>query len=85
MTHPNVNAAHDGKASICLGQLRPEEWKPSCTVRSVLDAARDVLVAPAVDDPVNNELAQLCRESGDLYWQEVRTFLAKNAAEVVQT
>ena len=44
--HPNVS--NDDKGSMCLGILRPENWKPSCKILAVLEMARGLLVEPNV-------------------------------------
>ncbi|KAI5795447.1 ubiquitin-conjugating enzyme/RWD-like protein [Peziza echinospora] len=54
--HPNVS--NDDKGSMCLGILRPENWKPSCKILAVLEMARGLLVEPNVDDAVETSIAE---------------------------
>lgn len=53
--HPNVT--NDSLGNICLGLLKPENWKPATKVLSVLEAVRNLLVEPQPDDPLESRIA----------------------------
>ncbi|KAF2280202.1 ubiquitin-conjugating enzyme E2-16 kDa [Westerdykella ornata] len=53
--HPNVS--NDDKGSMCLGLLRPEEWKPPNKVISVLHLIRNLLIEPNPDDAIELSIA----------------------------
>lgn len=54
--HPNVT--NDSLGNICLGILKPENWKPSTKVVSVLEAIRNLLAEPLPDDPLEERIAE---------------------------
>lgn len=54
--HPNVT--NDSLGNICLGILKPENWKPSTKVSAVLEAVRQLLAEPAPDDPLEDRIAE---------------------------
>lgn len=58
--HPNVT--NDGKGSMCLGLLRPDEWKPSSKLDTVLAFARGLLKEPQPDDAVEQQIARECKD-----------------------
>ena len=66
--HPNVT--NDDKGSMCLGLLRPDEWKPSSKIAAVLQFARQLLVEPLPDDAVEAGI-------GKEYKEERKEFLKK--------
>lgn len=53
--HPNVT--NDENGSMCLGMLRPDEWKPPNKIADVLKLVRTVLAAPQPDDAVEQGIA----------------------------
>jgi len=53
--HPNVT--NDENGSMCLGMLRPDEWKPPNKISDVLKLVRTVLAAPQPDDAVEQGIA----------------------------
>lgn len=53
--HPNVS--NDGKGSMCLGILRPDEWKPPNRILSVLQMVQNILKEPLPDDAVEPSIA----------------------------
>ncbi|KAG8525823.1 uncharacterized protein KY384_000583 [Bacidia gigantensis] len=59
--HPNVT--NDDKGSMCLGLLRPDEWKPSSKIDSVLEFARGLLIEPQPDDAVEQGIAREYKEN----------------------
>lgn len=46
---------------MCLGILKPEQWKPSSKITSILEAAQQLLVEPNPDDAVEERAANLYR------------------------
>jgi ubiquitin-protein ligase len=42
---------------MCLGMLRPDEWKPPNTIKMVLALVRAVVAAPQPDDAVEAGIA----------------------------
>jgi ubiquitin-conjugating enzyme E2 D/E len=54
--HPNVT--NDSLGNICLGILKPENWKPSTKIAAVLEAVRQLLAEPAPDDPLEDRIAE---------------------------
>ncbi|KAI4131739.1 MAG: hypothetical protein LQ338_001061 [Usnochroma carphineum] len=54
--HPNVT--NDEQGSMCLGLLRPGEWKPNSTLSAALEYVRQLLVEPNPDDPVEQAIAR---------------------------
>ncbi|KAF8472071.1 ubiquitin-conjugating enzyme/RWD-like protein [Kalaharituber pfeilii] len=76
--HPNVT--NDGKGSMCLGILRPENWKPSCKIRAVLLMAMDLLITPNVDDPVEPSIANEYTSSRDDFVRTAKLWV-KNYAK----
>ena len=53
--HPNVS--NDDRGAMCLGMLRPDEWKPPNKIKDVLALVRTVLAAPQPDDAVETGIA----------------------------
>jgi ubiquitin-protein ligase len=72
--HPNVT--NDDKGSMCLGMLRPDQWKPPNKVAAVLLLVRQLLVEPDTDNAVEAQIA-------DQYKNNRREF-EKNAKDWVK-
>lgn len=53
--HPNVT--NDERGAMCLGMLRPDEWKPPNKIADVLRLVRTVMAAPQPDDAVEGGIA----------------------------
>ncbi|EEB09566.1 ubiquitin conjugating enzyme Ubc14 [Schizosaccharomyces japonicus yFS275] len=51
--HPNV----DSDGNVCLSSLRPQNFKPSIRLRSVLDQLLGLLVLPNPEDPLVPSIA----------------------------
>ncbi|CAM1507546.1 Fc.00g071870.m01.CDS01 [Cosmosporella sp. VM-42] len=80
--HPNVT--NDSLGNICLGLLKPENWKPSTKVRAVLEAVRNLLVEPAPDDPLEERIAEEYRRDREAWEANVRKAVERYAmGEVV--
>ena len=58
--HPNVS--NDDKGSMCLGILRPEEWKPATKLLDVLLFTQQVVREPNADDAVEQGIASEFKE-----------------------
>ena len=58
--HPNVS--NDDKGSMCLGLLRPDEWKPATRCADVLRFAIQLLREPNVDDAIEQGIAAEYRD-----------------------
>ncbi|KAF2145000.1 uncharacterized protein K452DRAFT_305947 [Aplosporella prunicola CBS 121167] len=63
--HPNVS--NDDKGLMCLGMLRPDEWKPPNKLGAVLLMVRNLLIEPNPDDAVEGGIA-------NQYQQEYKEF-----------
>jgi len=59
--HPNVS--NDDKGSMCLGLLRPDEWKPPNKVVSVLRLIQTLLIEPNADDSIEPSIANEFKEN----------------------
>ena len=59
--HPNVT--NDDKGSMCLGMLRPDEWKPSSKIEAVLTFAKGLLSEPQPDDAVEGNIGREYKEN----------------------
>lgn len=42
---------------MCLGMLRPDEWKPPTKISAVLEFARQLLREPNPDDAIETRIA----------------------------
>jgi ubiquitin-protein ligase len=49
----------DEHGSMCIGILKPEAWKPSSKILSVLAATQSLLVEPVPDDAVETSAADM--------------------------
>ncbi|TVY32881.1 Ubiquitin conjugating enzyme E2 B [Lachnellula subtilissima] len=58
--HPNVT--FDEHGSMCIGILKPEAWKPSSKILSVLTATQNLLLEPVPDDAVETTAANSFKE-----------------------
>lgn len=47
---------------MCLGMLRPDQWKPPNKVAAVLDMVRQLLIEPDTDDAVEAAIAEQYRK-----------------------
>ncbi|KAL7628479.1 hypothetical protein AAE478_002682 [Parahypoxylon ruwenzoriense] len=75
--HPNVT--NDSLGSICLGMLKPENWKPSSRVRAVLDAVRQLLLEPNSDDPLEARIADEYRNARPEFEKNARSYVQRYA------
>ncbi|CAL5867509.1 uncharacterized protein PFLUO_LOCUS1728 [Penicillium psychrofluorescens] len=75
--HPNVT--NDDKGSMCLGMLRPDEWKPSSKISAVLEFARQLLAEPMPDDAVEGRIAEQYKNDRKRYEEIARDWTRKHA------
>jgi len=76
--HPNVT--NDEKGSMCLGMLRPDEWKPSSKIAAVLQFARQLLSEPMPDDAVEGRIAEQYKNDRARYEEVAREWTRKYAS-----
>ena len=62
IVHPNVSFE---TGEICLDLLK-DRWTPTYTIASTLGAIHQLLAYPAVDSPLNLEVANLLREGDEI-------------------
>ncbi|KAL2022842.1 hypothetical protein VTK56DRAFT_4373 [Thermocarpiscus australiensis] len=75
--HPNVT--NDSLGNICLGLLKPENWKPATRLRSVLEALRALLAEPQPDDPLEARIADEYRRDRNEFDKNARTYVQRYA------
>ncbi|KAI0409026.1 ubiquitin-conjugating enzyme [Xylaria palmicola] len=75
--HPNVT--NDSVGHVCLGPLKPENWKPAGRLRAVLEAARQLLVEPNPDDPLEPRIADEYRQNRPEFDRNARSYVARYA------
>jgi ubiquitin-protein ligase len=75
--HPNVS--NDDRGAMCLGMLRPDEWKPPNKIVDVLKLVRTVLAAPQPDDAVEAGIADQFKTNRREFDKVAREWVAKYA------
>ncbi|TGJ76827.1 hypothetical protein E0Z10_g10814 [Xylaria hypoxylon] len=75
--HPNVT--NDNLGNICLGLLKPENWKPASRIRAVLDAVRQLLVEPNPEDPLEPRIADEFKNNRPEFDKNVKSYVARYA------
>lgn len=65
---------------MCLGMLRPDEWKPSSKLVAVLQFARQLLAEPMPDDAVEGRIAEQYREDRARYEEVAREWTRRYAS-----
>ncbi|KAG6007707.1 hypothetical protein E4U21_005668 [Claviceps maximensis] len=75
--HPNVT--NDSQGNICLGLLKPENWKPSTKLVAVLEAVAMLMVEPQPDDPLEERIAEEYRRDRAGWEKAVRGMVARFA------
>jgi len=75
--HPNV--PFDEHGSMCIGILKPEAWKPSSKIMSVLAATQQLLVEPVPDDAVEQDAADKYKNRREVFNKEAKEYTKKYA------
>ncbi len=75
--HPNVS--NDEKGSMCLGLLRPDEWKPPNKVVAVLRLIQTLLIEPNADDAIEPSIANEYRENRKEFEKNARDWVKRYA------
>ena len=75
--HPNVT--NDSLGNICLGLLKPENWKPSTRLQSVLESVRALLVEPLPEDPLEARIADEYRSDRKEFEKNARAYVQRYA------
>ncbi|KAG5989156.1 hypothetical protein E4U54_004415 [Claviceps lovelessii] len=75
--HPNVT--NDAQGSICLGLLKPENWKPSTRLAAVLEAVAALMLEPQPDDPLEERIADEYRRDRGAWETAVRGMVGRYA------
>jgi ubiquitin-protein ligase len=64
---------------MCIGILKPEAWKPSSKIMSVLTATQNLLAEPVPDDAVETSAAEKFKNDRPLFNREAREYTRKYA------
>lgn len=75
--HPNVS--NDDKGSMCLGMLRPDEWKPPNKVSAVLRLIQQLLIEPDTDDAIESSIADQYKNNRKEFEKNVRDWVKRYA------
>lgn len=75
--HPNVT--NDSLGNVCLGLLKPDQWKPSTKIVAVLEALRNLLDHPQPDDPLEDRIADEFRNDRPAWDKNVRQHVQRYA------
>ncbi|KAK4450802.1 ubiquitin-conjugating enzyme/RWD-like protein [Podospora aff. communis PSN243] len=75
--HPNIT--NDSLGNICLGLLKPENWKPASRLLSVLEAVRALLIEPQPDDPLEGRIADEYRRERKEFEKNAKAYVARYA------
>lgn len=75
--HPNIS--NDEKGSMCLGMLRPDEWKPPNRVLAVLNLARSLLIEPLPDDAIETSIAEQYKNKRSEWEKEAKSWTKRYA------
>jgi ubiquitin-protein ligase len=64
---------------MCIGILKPEAWKPSSKIMSVLTATQQLLAEPVPDDAVEMGAAEKFKNDRPQFNKEAREYTRKYA------
>lgn len=70
---------NDAQGSICLGLLKPENWKPSTRLAAVLEAVAALMLEPQPDDPLEERIADEYRRDRGAWETAVRGMVGRYA------
>ena len=76
--HPNVS--NDDRGSMCLGIVRPDEWKPPNRIAAVLAMTRSLLIEPSADDAVEAGVAEQYKRDREAFGKTAREWVKRYAA-----
>ncbi|CAF9921492.1 MAG: hypothetical protein GOMPHAMPRED_002303 [Gomphillus americanus] len=76
--HPNVS--NDDKGAMCLGILKPDEWKPAIKIVDVLEFMAQVIREPNLDDAVEQSIAHEMREDRKAWEKKAKEWTRKYAS-----
>ena len=71
--------SNDDKGSMCLGLLRPDEWKPPNKVVSVLRLIQTLLIEPNADDSIEPSIANEYRENRKEFEKNAKDWVKRYA------
>ncbi|RGP70852.1 ubiquitin-conjugating enzyme e2 d e [Fusarium longipes] len=77
--HPNIT--NDNLGNVCLGLLKPDAWKPSTKLVSVLEALRNLLEEPQLDSPLEERIAQQYQNDRPAFDQAAKQHVQKYAMD----
>ncbi len=77
ISHPNVT--NDNLGNICLGALKPENWKPASRLIGVLESVRNLLVEPQPDDPLEVRIAEEYKSNKKEFEKQAKYYANKYA------
>ena len=80
--HPNVT--NDSLGNICLGALKPENWKPASRLLGVLEAVRGLLIEPQPDDPLEARIADEYKNKRADFDKTARNYVSRYAKGAVK-
>ncbi|OLN88072.1 Ubiquitin-conjugating enzyme E2-16 kDa 1 [Colletotrichum chlorophyti] len=75
--HPNIT--NDSLGNICLGMLKPENWKPATKLAAVLEAVRSLLVEPQPDDPLEARIADEYKNNRAEFEKQAKQYVSRYA------
>lgn len=64
---------------MCLGMLRPDEWKPPNKIKDVLILVRTVMAAPQPDDAVEAGIADQFKNNRKEFDKNAKDWVARYA------
>lgn len=76
--HPNVS--NDDRGSMCLGIVRPDEWKPPNRIVAVLAMTRSLLIEPNPDDAVEAAVAEQYKRDREGFEKTARDWVKRYAS-----
>mmetsp|Transcript_56531 Transcript_56531/g.156586 ORF Transcript_56531/g.156586 Transcript_56531/m.156586 type:complete len:172 (-) Transcript_56531:219-734(-) len=75
--HPNVKLSGEHAGSMCA-EFVSKEWKPSETVRSVLEKIVALLASPNSDDPLEAPIGAQMRDDLDAFEAQARDYVERH-------
>lgn len=76
--HPNVS--NDDTGSMCLGLLRPDEWKPPNKVVAVLRLIQTLLIEPNADDSIEPSIANEFKQNRPEFDKKAKEWVKQYAS-----